>query len=157
MTKNLFKFSLILLLLATSGLAARAQAKSDLIVARASIAKDTEGFVKSVAVTITNFCQASAAKDFQVRVLFKRSADKDAKNIYFASREVVTLEGGASRTLTFDFDITDIKIGAGRHLLVEVDPFNKVSEASEDNNWRTLNPNGAPSKLSSQWQCSPKM
>jgi hypothetical protein len=41
-------------------------------------------------------------------------------------------------------------------VFAEADPYKKVAEASEDNNWRTMFPDGAGTVLN-QPQCSPKM
>jgi hypothetical protein len=45
----------------------------------------------------------------------------------------------------FDAAASGKQIELTRHVLAEVDPYRKVSEKSESNNWRTLNPSAAGS------------
>ena len=87
-------------------------------------------------------------------VTFKTSEASGSKPLYYVGNSMKALKGGESGTVTLD--ITAKKIGYGRHMLVEVDPYKKVAEASEDNNWRTLFPDAAGAALNPN-QCSPKI
>ena len=104
--------------------------------------------------TVTNACRQSEAATSYVLVTFKQNDKKDAKAIFYIGNTVKNLKGGES--FTQSFDVAEKKIGVGRHVLAEADPYKKVSEASEDNNWRTLFPDGAGVMLN-QTQCSPKI
>lgn len=144
----------LLCISAATAIETRAQGKPDLIVSRVGIIKDASGlFVDKVSVTVTNGCRETEAATSYVLVTFRQNAQKDSKAIFYVGNTVKTLKGGESHTQTFD--VSQKKIGVGRHLYVEADPYKKVSEASEDNNWRTLFPDGAGANLT-QAQCSPK-
>jgi subtilase family serine protease len=80
--------------------------------------------------------ESQAATSSYVLITFKQNSQKGAKAIFYVGNTVKALKGGESYTQTFD--VAEKKIGVGRHVLVEADPYKKVSEASEDNNWRTL-------------------
>jgi|RhiMetdeSRZDD1v2_1073273.scaffolds.fasta_scaffold439445_2 CARDB protein len=133
---------------------AQAQAKPDLLVSRFHIQEDSNGFVKQVTVKVTNVCTKASSASY-VLVSFKQSAEPGAKTIFTVGNTVKALKGGESDIHIFP--ITDIKIGAGRHILVEADPYKKVGEANEDNNWLTENPHQRPSKSSGTYQCTPKV
>lgn len=139
----------VLLLIARD---AHAQAKPDLIVSKAVMTQDADGFADKITVTVTNGCRAAAGASY-VLVSFKTSPETGSKTLYFVSSSVKALKGGESQVRVFDFN--GKKIAHGRHVLVEADPYKKVAEASEDNNWRTLFPDGAGPALS-QFQCAPK-
>lgn len=141
--------------LALALISAQAQAKPDLTVSKIEITKDRSNlFVQKVTVTVVNGCREASANTSYVLVTFKQNDKKDAKAIYYVGNTVKALKGGESQTQTFD--VSGEKIGVGRYIYVEADPYKKISEASEDNNWRTLFPDGAGTVLS-QGQCSPKM
>ena len=133
----------------------RAQAKPDLVVSKVGITKDASGFLMDkISVTVANLCRESqAATSSYVMITFKQNSQKGAKAIFYVGNTVKALKGGESYTQTFD--VAEKKIGVGRHVLVEADPYKKVSEASENNNWRTLFPDGAGT-LPNENQCSPK-
>jgi len=149
MTKNFCKSVLIFIFL--TAFVSAAQAKPDLMVSRVEITKDRSGlFIQKIAVTVTNDCEANAAASY-VLITFKQNDQRDAKAIYFVGNTVKALKGGESQRQTFD--VSSEKISVGRYIYVEADPYKKVSEASEDNNWRTLFPDGAGTILS-QAQCA---
>jgi len=155
MKKNLFTIFSILVFLTTLTFTTKAQAKPDLTVSKVDITKDRSGlFVQKITVTVMNGCREASADASYVLVTFKQNDKKDAKAIYYVGNTVKALKGSESYTQTFD--VSEKKIGVGRYVFAEADPYKKVSEASEDNNWRTLFPNGAGTILS-QGQCSPKM
>jgi len=110
-------------------------------------------FIDKITVGVSNNCPAPAGASY-VLVTFKTSAAKDAKSIFFIGNTVKALNGGETQVQTFD--VHDKFIGVGRHVFVEVDPYKKVTEASEDNNWRTLYPDGKAPTLT-PGQCSAKM
>ena len=131
-----------------------AQARPDLIVRGAVITKDASGlFVDKITVVVMNTCSGTRAAASYVLVTFKTSSAQDAKAIYYIGNSVKALAGGESQVQTFD--VADKKIGVGRHVFVEADPYKKVAEASEDNNWRTLFPDAQGTVLT-QSQCKPK-
>lgn len=151
MTKSLCRIVFIFAL--PAAFFSAAQAKPDLIVSRVEIIKDKSGlFVEKITVAVTNGCRDASAGASYILITFKENAEAGAKAIYFIGNTVKALKGGESQTQTFD--IADKKIGVGRYVYVEADPYKKVSEASEDNNWRTLFPDGAGTILS-QSQCAP--
>lgn len=155
MTKILF---VAFAILSVGGLVlteARAQARPDLVVSRVSLKKDAKNlFVDKITVTVLNACRGSTAGESYVLVTFKQSNAKDAKAIYYIGNSVKALKGGESFTQTFD--VAEKKIGFGRFVYVEADPYKKVLEANEDNNWRTMFPDDT-AKAVSQGQCAPKM
>lgn len=153
MKKGFFTYALLAAFVPVlaAGAAARAQSKPDLVVAKAAITPDAQGlFIDKIAVVVTNGCRAAAAAS-NVLITFKTSSAPDAKAIYFIGKAVKALKGGESYSQTFE--ISDKKIGVGRYVLVEADPYKKVAEASEDNNWRTLFPDAAGAPLTPT-QCS---
>lgn len=155
MTKKLSKIVSVLIFTIVFGFAAHAQAKPDLTVSKIEITKDrTNLFVQKITVTVVNGCREAKADTSYVLVTFKQNDKKDAKAIYYIGNTVKALKGGESFTQTFD--VSEKKIGVGRYVFAEADPYKKVPEASEDNNWRTLFPDGAGTVLT-QAQCSPKM
>ena len=132
---------------------AQAQAKPDLVVSRFQVHEDGQGFVKKVIVKVTNVCTKASGASY-VQVSFKQNAEPGAKTILSVGNTIPALKPGESALQTFPIEM---KIGAGRHILAEADPYKKVGEANEDNNWWTVNPYDKPSKLSGSYQCSPKM
>jgi subtilase family serine protease len=135
--------------------AIKAQIQPDLFVRQIVITKDKSGlFVEKISVAVTNVCLESNAGASYVLVTFKTSGAKDAKAIYYIGNTVKALKGG--ETFIQTFDVKEKSIGADRHILVEADSYKKVTEANENNNWRTLNPTGTGALLS-QGQCAPKI
>ena len=135
--------------------ATSAQAKPDLIIRSVTITPDASGrMVSAVKVVVMNYCTGSTAGQSFAQVSFMTSADPGAKHIASAGNTVKPLNGGEAYSQTLDF--SQYKIGIGRHMIVTADPHNKVSEAEENNNVRTMYPTKMP-KLISQYQCSPKM
>lgn len=145
MSKFIFTF-----VIATVGVSA-ALAKPDLIVSGAEIRGDASGlFVSNITVTITNGCRQSNAGPSYVLITFKQSEHAGAKSIYFVGNTVKALKGGESQSQTFD--VSDKKIGLGRYVYIEADPYKKIVEANEDNNWRSLFPDRSGA-LTDQNQC----
>lgn len=135
MTKQLFR---ALLLLTTSlASAVAAQAKPDLVVSSATITTNGQ-YVGNITVTVTNACRQRSAGASYVLVTFKQSSQSGAKAIYFIGNTVKALKGGESQSQTFD--VSNKKIEVGRYVYIEADPYKKVAEASDDNNWRSLFP-----------------
>ena len=157
-TRKIFGMNLTLLsatLLLVSVLSAYSQIQPDLVISRVSFSKDRSGlFVNKVSVLVTNACSNSTATTSYVLLTFKGSAEPDAKAIYYIGNTVKALKGGESYVQTFD--VLEKKIGVSRHIYAEVDPYKKVIEASEDNNWYTVNPYRTAVRLT-QAQCSAKM
>ena len=134
---------------------AQGQVQPDLFVRHVAITPDASGlFVSKVHVAVSNGCTGSLADVSYALVTFKTSAAADAKTILMIGNSVKALKGGESFSQTFD--VSASKIGVGRHILVQADPYNKVTEASELNNSRTMYPNKLPVLLS-QYQCRPKV
>ena len=131
-----------------------AQARPDLIVRGAVITKDASGlFVEKITVVVMNTCAGSRSAPSYVLVTFKTDSAPNAKAIYYIGNSIKALAGGESQVQTFD--VAEKKIGVGRYVFVEADPYKKVAEASEDNNWRTLFPDAGGTILT-QSQCRPK-
>lgn len=156
MKKNISKIVLILVFATALAAATNAQTKPDLWVSKIEITKDdTNLFVDKIAVTVNNSCRQSNADASYVLVTFKQNDKKDAKAIYYVGNTVKALKGGESYTQTFD--VSQKKIGVGRYVYAEADPYKKVSEASEDNNWRTLFPEAGGAPVSDAQECNAKM
>ena len=156
MTKNLCKIVSIFVFTTVLAVAANAQAKPDLWVSKVEIVKDRSNlFVEKVSVTVNNGCRQATAGTSYVLVTFKQNDKKDAKAIYYVGNTVKALKGGESYTQTFD--VSQKKIGVGRYVYAEADPYKKVSEASEDNNWRTLFPEAGGAPVSDAQECNAKM
>ncbi|MBA2736237.1 MAG: hypothetical protein H0U50_05535 [Pyrinomonadaceae bacterium] len=128
-------------------------AKPDLMVTSVRILESDASwqFVKRIGVNVTNSCRETSAAASYVLITFKESNQKDAKAIYYIGNTVKALKGGESDTQIFD--VSEKKIAVGSYVFVEADPYKKVAEASEDNNWRTLYPMGAGTALT-QIQCA---
>lgn len=155
MKKNISKIVLILVFAAAFAVAANAQTKPDLWVSKIEITKDdTNLFVDKIAVTVNNSCRQANADASYVLVTFKQNDKKDAKAIYYVGNTVKALKGGESFTQTFD--VSQKKIGVGRYVYVEADPYKKVSEASENNNWRTLFPDAVGEPVTDASGCQSK-
>ena len=117
---------------------AQRPALPDLVISDAYITKDSTGlFADKITVTVKNGCSAKSPASY-VLVTFKVSNAPDAKAIYYIGNTVKPLKGGESFTQIFP--VGSKKIGAGRFVFVEADPYKKVAETDETNNWRTLNP-----------------
>lgn len=127
-------------------------AKPDLTVTTLRSESDASGqFLKRIAVNVTNGCRETSAAISYVLITFKENNQPDAKAIYYIGNTVKALKGGESATQIFD--VSEKKIAVGSYVFAEADPYKKVAEASEDNNWRTLYPTGAGTALS-QTQCA---
>lgn len=125
------------------------QPKPDLVVSSVAITRDPSGlFVENVSVTVRNICLGSTAPAFFVLLTFKENDGKDAKSLYYVGKTIGPLNGGRNRTQ--NFDTKGLRIGAENYLFIDADPYKKIAEVNEDNNWRTLNPEAAPI---SQTQC----
>ena len=119
-------------------------AMPDLIVSGASLTRDKSGwFVERITVTVTNACRQPTAGASYVLVTFKENDQSGAKGIYFVGSTVKALKGGESSIQTFDVSMK--KIPAETFVYIEADPYKKVAEANESNNWRTLFPDAAGS------------
>ena len=154
-SKRILKCSLPLALVVMLIASAQSQVQPDLIVRRVSVTKDPTGqFVNKVTVNVGNGCMNSSAAASYVLVTFKQSSANDAKAIYYIGNTVRALKGGESHIQTFD--VSEKKIGTTKFIFAEADPYKKVLEASEDNNWFTVNPYGNGPHLA-QGQCLRKM
>jgi hypothetical protein len=130
-------------LFSTLSLTAAGQGKPDLIVASLVVEPNTSGYSGRVSVTVTNPCRGSGAPPSFLLVTFKESEQPGAKSIYFVGSKVKALKGGETQTLTFDASASGKQIELTRYVIAEVDPYRKVAEVNEGNNWRTLNPAAA--------------
>lgn len=154
MQKHLLVLTIVVLIGVVFTVDASAQVQPDLIVKELSITKDGTGqFVDKVTVGVSNACGQSRSGVAYVLVTFKQSSAKDAKPIYYIGNTVRALRGGEIQYQTFD--VSEKKIGGGSYVYAEADPYKKVTEADEGNNWRTLNPTAAGALLT-QSQCMPK-
>lgn len=129
------------IVIVSSAMTAFGQVRPDLVVSGLAVDPDPSGrFVAKVSVTVTNDCRGSETAPSFVIITFKESSQPGAKAIYFVGSRVNALKGGERQTLTFDAAASGKQIGLDRHVLAEVDPYRKIAEASENNNWRTINP-----------------
>ncbi|CAN5330978.1 hypothetical protein BH10ACI2_BH10ACI2_02810 [soil metagenome] len=114
----------------------------DLIVSGASVRRDASGlFIERISVTVTNACREQAVGGTYVLVTVKEDESLGAKTIYFVGNAVKALRGGESITQTFD--VSTKKIAVGTYIYIEADPYKKIAEVNEDNNWRSLFPDAA--------------
>lgn len=144
---QIIAFQIISLAVCLGALTVEANAFPDLVVSNVEMTRDRSGlFVGSIRVTVANGCLKTTAGPSYVVVTFKDSEKQDAKPLYYIGNAVKPLNGGVRQTLTFK--VSGKKIVFGRYVLVEVDPYKKVVEASESNNWRTLFPEAAGETLS---------
>ena len=138
------KLAFVLMMMTTAATGALAQAKPDLVVAALVIEPDASGRTMGrVSVTVSNPCRGSFSDSSFVLVTFKENDQPGAKSIYFVGSKVRPLKGGDSQLLVFDAAVSTKQIEMSRHVLAEVDPYRKVAERSESNNWRSLNPAAA--------------
>jgi hypothetical protein len=118
------------------------QTKPDLAVTAVRVTADGTGqYFESVAVSVKNACDGTVASQSFLLLTFRETERKDSKSIYYVGNRVPRLRGGEGHTQAFGF--ASQKISIATHLLVEVDPYDKVSETDENNNWQTVNPNGS--------------
>lgn len=101
----------------------------------------TVEFIKSITVTVKNICDAPSAASY-VLVTFKKDNSREAKPTYFIGNTVGALKPGETFTQTFALPAR--KIVVDEYIYIEADPYKKVAESDEANNWRTLSPNDAP-------------
>lgn len=111
----------------------------DLVVSSLAVGKGAGGIAASVRVTVTNTCEAAAAESYVLATFMDKAG---GKTLYLVGNTVKALKGGESQTAVFD--VSGKKMPAGSHVSVEVDPYKKVKEDSEGNNWSKLNPNSSP-------------
>ena len=172
--RNICLLNLILsfALLLTAYSATQAQAKPDLIITDASMTTQKRGdYVYQITLTITiaNYCHETTASEHDLEM--NLIPDDPEVTIYTIHREVPSLKGGQSLTMTVKINKNDgglpyfrdpflnwlKETGKLPRTIFRLDGHNKVKEADEKNNWRQLNPNEAPPKLGGQYQCSPKV
>ena len=142
----------LVLVTVTAAITTFAQPKPDLMITRFQVFQDAGGLVTKLVVKVTNVCTADAGASY-VLITFKESAV--GKAIHEVGNTVPPLKAGESSVQSFSMN--GFKVSAAKHILVEADLYKKVLEATEDNNWWTVNPYGHPPKLSGSFQCSPKM
>jgi hypothetical protein len=137
--KYMTAISVIWVMAAATLTEAKAQSLPDLIVRQVEITRDPKGLIlNKIIVSVMNACgKANAGKSY-VLVTFKENASPDARAIYFVGDTVRPLKGGETYALTFD--VYAQKMGVQTFILIESDPYKKVAEANEENNWRTVNP-----------------
>lgn len=110
----------------------------DLVVSNVAIVNGAGGIVQDVKVTVKNTCEAASPLSY-VLVTFR---DKDGNALHFVGNNVKALKGSESQEQIFDVRMKNMP--AGSQVLAEVDPFKKLKEDVEGNNYRKLNPNMAP-------------
>lgn len=125
----------------------------DLVVSSVAVGKGAGGIAQSVRVTVTNTCGV-AAKESYVLAKFMDKSGAGGKTLYYIGNTVKALKGGESHSQ--DFDVSNKKMPADSHVSVEVDPYKKVKEDSEINNFQKLNPNVAPFPDNGATHCKPK-
>jgi len=163
---------LILLLAAPVVLAStlNAQAKPDLFVKELAMTiQKQRGLIHQLTfrVNVENYCHGTIAAEHNLNLTV--ITDDAAHTI---NRNVIPLKGGQNVWMTIQISKSDVggavyfrdllfkslnNTGAAPRVLLKLDMGGKVDEANENNNWRQLNPDKAPSKFSGQFQCSPKV
>ena len=110
----------------------------DLVVSKVEIANGAGGIADSVRVTVKNTCEAASPSSY-VLIRFK---DKDGQALHIVGNTVNALKGGESHEQVFNVRMKNMP--AASHVFAEADPFKKLKEDVEGNNYRKLNPNMAP-------------
>lgn len=123
----------------------------DLVVRQVNLGKAADGKTQSVRVTVANTCGVEAPQSYVTATFY----DKPGGQILFiAGHEVKALKGG--ETFSQVLELGDKKMPADAHVVVEVDPYKKVREDDETNNWMKLNPNEAPFPPDGATHCKAK-
>ncbi|MFL6231184.1 MAG: CARDB domain-containing protein [Pyrinomonadaceae bacterium] len=125
----------------------------DLVVQQVALGKAGDGQTLSVRVTVANTCGAAAPQSYVLATFYDKAGD-GAKALYYIGHEVKPLKGGETETQVLDLGAK--KMPANAHVVVEVDPYKKVKEDEEGNNWMKLNPNEAPFPSNGQTHCKAK-
>jgi subtilase family serine protease len=102
-----------------------------------------------VRVTVTNTCEA--AESYVLATFMDKAGGKE---LYYVGNTVKALKGGESQTQVFN--LSGKNLPADGRVSVEVDPYTKVKEDVEGNNFRKLNPNVAPFPENAATHCKPK-
>jgi hypothetical protein len=128
------------------------RARPDFKVTDVQVTNTTDGaFIEKISITINNGCQVDAPNSY-VMATFKTADGPNGQALYYIGNTVLALKGGSSGSQTFD--VKDKKLRPTLFILVEVDPYRKIVEGDENNNWRKLNPNSAPFPAANP--CEPK-
>lgn len=137
---------------AQPSLPGKKRARPDFKIADVQVTNTADGaFIEKISITVANGCQVDAPNTY-VMATFKTADGPNGQALYYAGNTVLALKGGASGSQTFD--IKDKKLRPGLFILVEVDPYKKIVEGDENNNWRKLNPNATPFPIANP--CDPK-
>lgn len=123
----------------------------DLVVQQAALGKASDGSTQSVRLTVANTCGAASAQSYVLVTFYDKPG---GKALYYVGKEVNALKGG--ETFSEVIDLGSKKMPAGASVSVEVDPYHKVKEDDETNNWLKLNPNEAPFPSNGATHCKPK-
>ena len=126
----------------------------DLLVGDVSVNKSGDGFIDNITIEFKNGCGAAVKGKFDIMATFKENNQADSKVLHTVSSTFDELAGGKSHK--HFFSVSGMKIPATSYILVEVDPANQIKEDLEDNNWKKLNPNGAPFPPNGSTYCKPK-
>jgi CARDB len=123
----------------------------DLVVQQANLGKSSDGQTQSVRVTVANTCDAEAPQSYVTATFYDKPG---GKTLFVVGHEVKALKGG--ETFSQVLELGDKKMPADANVAVEVDPYKKVKEDDETNNWMKLNPNEAPFPSNGATHCKPK-
>jgi hypothetical protein len=125
----------------------------DLVVQHVSLGKASDGMTQSVRITVANTCGVASPQSYVLATFYDKAGD-GAKALYYIGNSVKPLKGG--ETFTQILDLGSKKMPANAHIVVEVDPYQKVKEDDEGNNYMKLNPNEAPFPSNGATHCKAK-
>lgn len=111
----------------------------DLVVSSVIVRKNLSGKLVSVRITVKNTCEVAAARSYVLATIMDKAG---GKALFYIGNTVRALKGGESHEQLFS--LSGNNLPAGSHVSVEVDPYKEVTEDVEGNNYRKVNPNGAP-------------
>lgn len=137
---------------AQPSLPGKKRARPDFKITDVKLTNTPDGaFIEKISITVANGCQVDAPNSY-VMATFKTADGPNGQALYYVGNTVLALKGGASGSQTFD--VRDKKLRPTLFILVEVDPYKKIVEGDENNNWRKLNPNSTPFPITNP--CDPK-
>lgn len=112
-------------------------------------------YITKVRVLVSNLCKNSDAVSSYALITFSES--EKGKKLFYLGNSFAPIAGGKSTWLTLD--VTEKKLTYRTYIRAEVDPYQKIYEGSEDNNWATYYMNRTPKNESAPLgtpNCSPK-
>lgn len=120
----------------TGGYRFSAAPKPDLYIGDVGMAGKAD-YITVLAIYVKNYCPGPSGPSY-VLVTFKES--KGGKALLYVGKEFPALEGNGHYRLQIPMPEKKIKFSSKPYVYAEIDPYKKVDESREDNNWASLNP-----------------